>query len=376
MRSKKRLAFVYGRAGLNAAKLLYMPFGINVVKLLAEGNTIIDLYLTQDASEDYKTYLPKNVNIIFLNHPKVWQYGSGKGLYVLLNLYFYLKTFGKKYDSVWGIGQVGTVLGGKLAFKKNKPFYYLSDEFPNISYLTIWRDAEKKYALTSKFWVVPDETRLKVTQQQITGLDKIQGYTLPNIPLKDSENNYAEVNWHEKLGLALSQKIVMYAGGIDKENNIEQLLTVFPFTNEKFILVMVGNGKQYKKNMLYKHPRIIWIENALTDEELHSLIRYSVCNICYYSDIMDLEYVGKSSGKIMRSLLMRTPVITTNFKSLQFITDDGMGELITQPFELIEALNKIENYRANYVAQIEENISKYYFESYWKNLLVNPKDFE
>lgn len=368
MSQTNRIAFVYGRAALNSAKLLYMPFGLNVVKLLSEKNIHIDLYLTQDPTDEYKNTLPKNVNVIFLNHKQVWKYGSGKGLFYLLNSYFWNLTRTKKYGAVWGIGQVGTVLGGKLAKRKHIPFYYLSDEFPNTSYLQIWRQYEKKYAETSNFFVVPDESRLSVTQQQVTGLKKIIGYTLPNIPLKNATHKIADVDWRIKLNLSSQHKLVMYAGGIDKENNIELLLSAFPFTTEDFILVMVGNGKHFKNNRFFNHPRIIWIENPLSDEELHSLIKQSVCNICYYSDIMDLEYVGKSSGKIMRSLLMETPVISTKFNSLQFIEDDNMGVLINQPFELIEAINKIDSNQDFYITHIQKNVSKYYFETYWDKL--------
>ena len=369
--TQKRIAYVYGRPALNSAKLLYMPFGLNVVKKLAETDCLIDLYVTQNYTDEYKKNLPTNVTIIFLEYQTVWNYGMGKGLYYLLNFYFSYITRLKKYDSVWGIGQAGTVLGGKLAQKNKAPFYYLSDEFPNISYLKIWRDAEKKYASTAQFFVVPDETRLAVTTSQIPALKHIQGFTLPNIPLIKEVTIIANTNWYNRLYLSTDKKIVVYAGGIAKENQIDYVLSIFPLTSSEFILVMVGNSGKYKNSEELKHPRILWIEEELPDEELHSLIKQAVCCLCYYADFSDLEYVGKSSGKLMRSLLFETPVISTRFDSLKFVEEDCMGILIDKPYQLIEAIYQIANNIDSYRDSIKKNIPKYYFEKYWEILMLD-----
>lgn len=366
---KKRIAFVYGRAGLNSAKIQYMPFGFNVLKKLAEdSNNTIDFYLTQTYTDDYKKQLPNNVTPVFLDKPSIWSHGSGLKLFILLNWYFKRLTLFKKYDLVYGIGQVGVVLGGKLAKRNKAKFICLNDEFPDISYLKIWRENEKKYTATASTVIVPDESRVDVLKKQIPELKNINVVVLPNIPFVKDVEIIQGLNWHAKLELDSSVKLVMYAGGIDRENNIELLLTAFPFTKEDFVLVMVGNGKNYKDNRYFNHPRIIWIEKVLTDAELHSLIKQCVCNVCYYSDILDLEYVGKSSGKIMRSLLMGTPVITTRFKSLQFIEDEKIGVLITQPYELVDAINTIDASLAWYKGNIENTIEKYKFETYWNQI--------
>ncbi len=365
MSGTKKIAFVYGRPYFNSAKLLYMPFGINVVKLLAEQGNTIDLYLTQNFTEEYKKILPSNVTPIFLDKKKVWSHGSGRGLFYLLNSYFWNLTRTKKYDAVWGIGQAGTVLGGKLANRNKVPFYYLSDEFPDISYLKIWKENEKKYAATAKFFVVPDESRLPVTLQQIPDLKNTPGFTLPNMPLKIDLNNVSSINWHNKLGLSPNKKIVMYAGGITSENQIDYLLTLFPATRNEFVLVLVGKMGNYKKIKDLHSERIIWIEEELPDNDLHSLISQSLCSMCYYADFLDLKYVGKSSGKLMRSLLFGTPVISTKFDSLSFVEENKFGVLIGKPYELIEAIHTIDRDIQKYKASIKENISKYNYEVYW-----------
>ena len=369
--TQKKIAYVYGRPALNSAKLLYMPFGLNAVKKLAETGCLIDLYVTQNYTDEYKKNLPTNVTIVFLEQPQIWNYGMGKGLYYLLNFYFSYITWSKKYDAVWGIGQAGAVLGGKLAKKNNVSFYYLSDEFPNISYLKIWKKSEKKYASTARFFVVPDETRLAVTREQIPALKDIQGYTLPNIPLKKEVSIVSNINWYNRLDLSPDKKIVVYAGGIAKENQIDYVLSIFPLTSPEFVLVMVGKSGKYKNSKELKHSRIVWIEEELPDEELHSLIKQAVCCLCYYADFSDLEYVGKSSGKLMRSLLFETPVISTRFDSLKFVEEDHMGILIDKPYQLIEAICQISNNIGSYRDSIKKNISRYYFEKYWEILMLD-----
>lgn len=371
---KKKIAFVHGRPALSSAKLQYMPFGFNVVKKLAEGNYEIDLYLTQSQTNVYKNCLPSNVKIIFLDNKFVWSYGSGRLLYFLLNSYFLLLTMFKSYQMVWGIGQCGSVLGAKLAKRNNAKFIYLNDEFPDISYLKIWIGKEKKYATKAGCFIVPDESRVAPLVKQIPELKNIKSFVLPNIPLVKDVESMENTDWFKVLGLPKDKKIITYAGGIDRENNINYLLTVFPFTPLDYVLVMVGNGEKYKNTKFFSCNRILWIERILTDDELHSLIKQSLCCLCFYSDILDLEFVGKSSGKMMRSILLNIPVITTNFPSLKFIEEDGMGVLIEKPFQLIEAINKIDANKEKYQVAIKNNISKYTFEKYWQNIEVYLHD--
>ncbi len=131
---KKRIAFVFGRPNLNEAKLQFMPFAFGPLRKLAlNTNNEIDVYLTQNYTSFYKDYFPENVNFIFLDNSLIWRDGSGKKLYYLLNPFFYLITFWKKYDEVWGCGQAGIILGGKLSQKLGVKFICLNF----ISYVAV-----------------------------------------------------------------------------------------------------------------------------------------------------------------------------------------------------------------------------------------------
>jgi glycosyltransferase involved in cell wall biosynthesis len=364
---KKRIAFVFGRPNLNEAKLQFMPFAFGPLRKLAlNTNNEIDVYLTQNYTSFYKDYFPENVNFIFLDNSLIWRNGSGKKLYYLLNPFFYLITFWKKYDEVWGCGQAGIILGGKLSQKLGVKFICLNDEFPSISVSPIWKQNDIKYTGLADELIIPDEVRIPVLKEQVQFSAKTRFWVLPNIPLEKDVEHIPNISWQERLNI--TNKYMVYAGGISEENNIELMLAAFHYAKTNIYLIVIGKAGKYKNRYL-NHHRIIWIEERLNDDELHSLIQQAVCSICYYNDFSDLEYVGKSSGKIMRSLLVGTPVITTNFNSLKFIEDEGMGLLVTTPVELTSAIENIEAKLTIFKDNIQKVIHQYTFEQYWNKII-------
>ncbi len=362
---KKKILFVFGRTRLNEAKLQFMPFALNCLRKLAENqNNIIDVYLTQNEIKHYKDYFSSNVNFYFLDNKYIWRNGSNIKLYFIFNFYFYLLTIFKKYSEVWGCGQLGIVLAGKFAIRNKLKFICLNDEFPEISFSPIWIKNEKISISSADELIIPDEVRIPVLKKQVAFTSKTRFWVCPNIPFQKDILTIANIDWKSKL--SINGNYMVYAGGISEENNIEIMLTSLQFSTSNLYLVIVGNAGKYKNRFL-NHPRIIWQTERLDDDELHSLVKQAVCSICYYADFSDLEYVGKSSGKIMRSLLVGTPVITTNFDSLKFIEDDMMGLLVTTPVELVYAIDSIEEKELVFRQNIQKNIDKYKFENYWNN---------
>lgn len=364
-KKKKRVAFIFGRPRLNEAKLQFMPFALNSLRNLAEdNNNIIDVYITESKTSHYKNNFPNNVNFIFLDNRRIWKNGFHRRLFYVFRYYFYFLTFWKKYDVVWGCGQLGITFAGKLAVSQRIKFICLNDEFPEISHSQIWVKNEKKYMSIADELIIPDEVRIPILKKQVAFSSKTKFWVFPNIPLQKDALLISDIDWKKKL--SISGKFMVYAGGISEENNIELMLTSFQFSSSNLFLVIVGSAGKYKNRFL-NHSQIIWQEERLNDSELHGLLKQAVCSICYYADFEDLEYVGKSSGKIMRSLLVGTPVITTNFDSLKFIEDDMMGLLVTTPVEFVNAIDTIETKEVFFKENIKKNIFKYTFEKYWDN---------
>ena len=360
-----KTGIIFGRATLDGPRLLYMPFALSTIRKLMQEGHRIDLYLCERRNKDYDGVFGENVRVYFLDNAWAWKWGTGRGLYFLLNFLIGLKVLFKPYSSLWGIGIVGSSLAGRWAAWKGVDYYYLSDEFPDIHYLKVWVNAEKKYACNAKRWIVPDESRVEITMQQIPGILRERAAVLPNAPLNDAPSKPVHVDWYARLNIPEGAEIVMYAGGIDRENNIELLLSVFPLTSIEYYLVMIGRNRGYATNPLFKHDRIIWLDNPLSDDELLSLHQSSMCIVAFYSSILWLEYVGKSSGKIMRAIMAGCPVITSDFPSLEFIRDRGFGLLIRQAHELIGALNEIKNKKEYYRENITARRHEVAFEKYW-----------
>jgi hypothetical protein len=107
----KKVLYIYGRSEINAAKLSFMPFGINPVIKMAEMGMDIDLYLTQSKTNYYKQIFPSNVKVHFMDNKFIWSSGRAKRFIAKIFMYIFFNTFFKKYDIIWGAGQVGIILG-------------------------------------------------------------------------------------------------------------------------------------------------------------------------------------------------------------------------------------------------------------------------
>ena len=102
-------------------------------------------------------------------------------------------------------------------------------------------------------------------------------------------------------------------------------------------------------------------------KKLHSLIRYCTASICLYRDINDnFKYVGKSSGKLMRSIALGNPVIASKSDSLKFVEDLGFGKLVSHPNEISNAVQFVVDNNDKLKENCEKNYYKISFETYWR----------
>lgn len=374
MEAKRRIAFVYARPGLNNVLMKYMPFGMSTLRMLArEKNTEIDFYVTETQDSGYEVLLPKNIRIIYLENRHIFRFGLGIGLFATLSVYFWYKTLFKRYSEVWSNGQVGNVLGSRLATKSQCGFILLNDEFPDVYNLHRWFLAEI-CALKRADWIIePDESRFSILNRKLDGiLSNKNNFAFPNIPLQSDDIETTQVrNFKQELKIPSNDHIFLYAGGMStKAFSVELILSVFPYSAKDCHLVMVGRDDFLLLDQ-FAHKRIHWILDPLSDEDLHSLIQQSTASICFYSKVQDMEFAGKSSGKVMRSLMFYTPVIVPDFVSFQFIKDDGMGVLIEKPFQINNAFETIKKQKFRFQNNIKKNIHKYNFENYWKKFRDN-----
>jgi glycosyltransferase involved in cell wall biosynthesis len=88
--------------------------------------------------------------------------------------------------------------------------------------------------------------------------------------------------------------------------------------------------------------KIFWSLNPLSDSDLNSLVAYCAANFALYRNSgPNIEYIGFSSGKLMRSLIYGSPVIASQLSSLQFVEDYQLGVLVKHSAEIPRAIEKI-----------------------------------
>jgi glycosyltransferase involved in cell wall biosynthesis len=366
-----RIAYIHARPGLNDARLKYMPFGLSLVKMLDRAGHAMDLYLAEQSNQGYQALLSQRSRQYFLDHKVIWE-RPGRVNYWLLNSYFryFSRANTRGYDLVIASGQAGCVLGHALARQIDRPFVYLNDEFPEIYSIPIWKAAEARAACQADLIVVPDEVRFSKLCEQIKGIEGKLWATLPNTPLWQDLDPLPSIDWHQRLGLPQGSKIFLLAGGIWDFNGIaEAMFTVREWPKEAILLI---NGRESRHNPIsaYSHleepGRIFWHLELLDDPEFHSLVRYSTASFGLYRNLEDLSYVGKSSGKILRSIACGRPVIASRFDSLAFLEEEDIGVLVHHPREIPKAVSRILTDPTGYSARCQKAYrEKLSFEIFW-----------
>ena len=217
-----------------------MPFGLNIITILAKKGYQIDIYLSEYSSKSYEGIFPDNVTIKFIDQNYLWRNNVSLAYFLVTN-YFKLMSFFKlrnKYDLIFGTGMAGITLGAILKrFNTRSKYIYLNDEFPIHNSNSIWVNSEIKNALYADIVSTPDESRFIPLCKQIPGLDKIPHYTLPNTPLIEDVQNIPKINWHEYFKIPTDKKLFLVAGGMYDAYQLPELLVSVKSWPENAILI-------------------------------------------------------------------------------------------------------------------------------------------
>ncbi len=376
---QRKIAFIhYPAYGASFARLETMPFALNSVLALAKSGWIVDLFLWEKPSQNYEELLPKNVIVNYLSEPannfsKYFQPAQ-------LRLQFCLKS---NYICVFGVGQIGGYIAAIVARSSRAPFIYLNDEFPDENSLSFnirrWSRLESRIIKSASILVLPDKNRFEPLCQKIGINDLIPNAELPNITINKYQNQ--AIDWYQRFGIPNDKIVFLHAGALDDWTQIPELLSSVPYWHEKAVLLLHSRSRQgvekYRKQLAHLDipGKVYWSDEPLSEGQLNALVRFSTGNFALYRNIgLTIEYIGFSSGKLMRSLACGTPVIASKFKSLNFVEDEQVGMLVNHPSEIPKAIEKIikhQNiYRENCVRFCEEFAS---FEKAWKELCGKVK---
>ncbi|MBF2020910.1 MAG: hypothetical protein IGR93_12595 [Hydrococcus sp. C42_A2020_068] len=365
----KRIAYIHYPYGPKSARLETMPFSLNSVLELARVGWEIDLYLWERPSRNYASLLPKNVRI----------YYSIESRYNLFNnlrpdWFRFRYHWCRNYYCVFGLGQIGAYIGSLMAKASQCPFVYLNDEFPSHWNNPLWEPLERQAVKEAILIVVPDAQRFQPLCQELQLSITTPHVVLPNIPIVHFSNK--PIDWHKRLKLPKGSIPFLYAGSVTVWAQVPELLKTVPYWPELAVLVVNSRSKREIETFWqqYSHlkmsDRIFWSDEPLPENLLNSLVSYCEGNFALYCNTgPNIELVGFSSGKLMRSLACGCPVIATELSSFEFIRKYQLGVLIRNFAEIPDAIKQImgnrEAYRRRCLDFCETHAS---FKLHWQNL--------
>ena len=371
--NKKKVAFIFALPLRTSPILITMPFGLNIIQLLDKKDYEIDVFLSEYSNDSYQTLFSKNVSIHFIDQNYLWR-NKVSLAFLLVTNFFKLKSIFKlrnKYDFIFGSGMAGITLGAILK-KQNKKakLVYLNDEFPNQGDLNlgkeIWTKNEIINAQIADIVATPDEYRFNALCNQIPNLSEKINFTLPNTPLIEELEDLPKINWHKEYNIPLEKKIFLMAGGISVHNYVIEIINSTQDWPENAVLLIKGKQNSLLSKRIKNKKNIFYDDNILSPDKLHSLIKYCTASICIYKEINDnFEFVGKSSGKLMRSIALGKPVITNNSVSFNFVKDLNLGKMISHPNEISNAIKFILKNNDELKEKCRRNYSRISYETYW-----------
>jgi hypothetical protein len=369
---EKKIAFIHYPHGPKSARLETMPFALNSVIALAKAGWCIDLYLWErplwgKPASNYGSLLPKNVKIQYFTELRY----SPVDRWIDSWLKF---RFGHRdrYVCVFGLGQKGAFIGSVMAKASQCPFIQILDEFPsNWPADSLWSQLERQAAREAAMLVIPDAQQYPLLCQELDIPPTIPHAALPNVAAVDVIDE--QINWHDKLGLPEHSIPFLYAGTVGPWAQVPELLSTVSDWPEPAVLVVHSRSPHEIKKFRQQYPhlevanRIFWSSEPLPQERLNPLVSYCEANFALYCNSgPHIEYIGFSSGKLMRSLACGSPVIASNLTSFAFVTEHNLGVLVKELSEIPDAVKQIMGKRQEYKKRCLEFCQLHAsFEAHW-----------
>lgn len=374
---KRRVAFVHYPHSPNEARLETMPFAFNSVVALAESGWIVDLYLWEEDIDIYKEILPKSVKIVTiksLRSKEIQELEKPSRFNRVRSILIDLEARNQnRYRYALGLGQIGVHFAAILSKLSDCPLVYYNDEFPSCWPTSIWTRLEREAVCKSDLIVVPDAQRYKPLCRELEINDSKPYVVLPNVT--NARPPFLDINWHDRLGLPAGCVPFLNAGSISDWAQIPELLCTVPNWPDEAVVILHSRSiydEKYRRQLSHLDipGKIFWSTNPLPENLLNSLVSYCAGNLALYRNLgPNIEYIGYSSGKLMRSIACGSPVIASKYNSLSFVDENRLGVLVNHPLEIPLAFNKIikDNigYRNKCLKFSSEQLS---FENAWKSV--------
>ncbi len=336
MATGQKFAFINCRTYAGGAGLINMPFAFNII-LKLQSKWLIDLYLGSHPNPEYGGLLSASVT--------VHQIGSLLKIpYRLKETALFLRCFKRGYQAVFGMGQVGTYLAYLVAKVNRCPLIIINDEFPSGLRFSRWTNLSARAHRAADAIIIPDKGRIPALCREVSGIATKQFVELLNIPLP-REKPPSEINWHDRLALPTDSIPLIFAGGVGDHNQVPELLRSVQSWPSSYVLIVRAHNRafalRYRKKLRHLDipGRIFWLIDPMTSDEFNSLLQYCRISFALYQPSnANMIEMGKASGKILQSVSLGVPVITSDFPSLGYVREYGLGRLIAHPSEIAEAI--------------------------------------
>lgn len=367
---QEKIAFVHYPHFPKRARLETMSFSLNSVILLAKAGWHVDVFLWERPSLNYQGLLPNNVTIQYFKELPSDSLNRFQHFWLVLRL----KLQKNSYCCVFGLGQIGAYIAAILAGINRCPFIYINDEFPSAWPPTSWASLEQLIVKTAVMVVLPDKQRFLPLCRELNLHPSTPYAVLPNIPL--IMPSFEVTDWRKQLRIPVGTIPFLYAGGIGDWSQVPELLCSVPYWPKQAVLVLHGRAKQelevYRQQLSHLDipKKIIWSAEPMPGDRLNSLIAYCAGSFALYRNIgPNIEYVGFSSGKLMRSLACGSPVIASKLSSFEFISEYGLGMLVRHPREIPAAITQILHEQSAYKQRcVQFCATKASFAAHWEIL--------
>ena len=279
-----------------------------------------------------------------------------------------------RYRCVIGLGQFGGIIARGMAVPARCPMIYLNEELPSAWPQTLLTWLECRALRGADLLVSPDSTRNPQLLRELQLPPDTPTGVLYNLPILEREP--PAIDWHQRLGIPRGKQIVLHAGSVADWSQVPEVLASVPGWLEEVVLLVhsrsSSENQRYRRSISHLDTpgHIYWSDEPLPEDELHSLIAASLaCLGLYRVSSVNIELIGYSSGKIMRSLVCGTPVIASAIPSLDFVTDKEVGVQVRHPAEIAQHLPRLiaerEEYRRRCRAFTREEIA---FDKAWRTV--------
>ena len=369
-----KIAYIHYPHNVSGSRLETMAFSLNSVISLANMGLHVDLYLWEEPSLNYKELLPDMVTINYFKHPNL-SLNSRFNLLRPISLQFQFQHRKNNYISVFGLGQIGAFIGNIIARANQCSFIYLNDEFASCwGDDNPWTRLEQEAVKNASLVITPDLQRFHhlCTEMDIS---KKSFAVLPNTPI--IQLPFEDVDWYAKLGIERDQISFLHAGSVADWAQIPEILSSIPYWPKKTVLIIHSHSREalekYRQGLAHLElsGRVIWSHESLTVSQLNSLVSHCAGNFALYRNTdLNFQYIGFSSGKLMRSLACGSPVIASKLSSFGFVEDHQLGFLVNHPVEIPHAIKEIMDNRESYSQRCLEFCSTdASFEKAWLDFL-------